>query len=176
MQIRSTADASPQLLALRLSEPFPLIDLGRIRFKDTGTDKTLAFLTNQFALPAAPWAAIHPVIMTWRGNCGSHKPCTGSKRAESLAGSVLIMRSGRFGHKFGDLTGSDKAGFELKDKTGTTVMKFYMDYVTSSSTQDPLDGYTSYSGFRSLGVTGGDGSSISMGARPICTTSTARSS
>ena len=53
MQIRFTADASPQLLALRTSESFPLIDFGRIRFKDTETGKTLVFLTNHFTLPAA---------------------------------------------------------------------------------------------------------------------------
>ncbi len=53
MQIRFTAHASPQLLALRLSESFPLIDFGRFRFKDTETGKTLVFLTNHFALPAA---------------------------------------------------------------------------------------------------------------------------
>ncbi|HAX77735.1 MAG TPA: hypothetical protein DCY88_18330, partial [Cyanobacteria bacterium UBA11372] len=67
------------------------------------------------------------------------------------------------GHTFDNLVGSDKAGFELKDGNGQVVMKFYMDYITASSTQDPLDNYGSYSGYRSLGVTGGDGS-ISIGS------------
>ena len=70
------------------------------------------------------------------------------------------------GHKFGDLTGSDKAGFELKDANGVTVMKFYMDYITAASSQEQIAGrneYTTYSGYRSLGVTGGDGS-ISIGS------------
>jgi hypothetical protein len=66
-------------------------------------------------------------------------------------------------HTFSNLTGSDKAGFELKNASGTTVMKFYMDYITSSSTQEIAGEYSSYSGFRSLGVTGGDGS-ISVGS------------
>ncbi len=64
------------------------------------------------------------------------------------------------GHRFGDLTGSDKAGFELKDNNGQTVMKFYMDYISASATQDTFDNYTSYSGYRSLGATGGDGSMV----------------
>ncbi|MEJ7594181.1 MAG: hypothetical protein WKF77_21795 [Planctomycetaceae bacterium] len=65
-------------------------------------------------------------------------------------------------HTFNDLVGSDKAGFELKNKNGATVMKFYMDYVTASSTQETAGEYASFSGYRSLGVTGGDGS-ISVG-------------
>lgn len=65
-------------------------------------------------------------------------------------------------HTFNDLVGSDKAGFELKDTKGATVMKFYMDYITASSTQEAggVDNYTSYSGHRSLGATGGDGSMV----------------
>ncbi len=45
-------------------------------------------------------------------------------------------------------------------------MKFYMDYITSASAQEQIAGsneYASYSGYRSLGVTGGDGS-ISLGS------------
>lgn len=64
------------------------------------------------------------------------------------------------GHKFGDLTGSDHVGFELKDANGQTVLKFYMDYLTAAATQDPYDSYPAYSGYRSLGVTGGDGSML----------------
>ena len=60
-------------------------------------------------------------------------------------------------HTFSDLTGSDKAGFELKNASGTTVMKFYMDYISASTTQESNGEYSSYSGYRSLGATGGDG-------------------
>ncbi|MBI3157524.1 MAG: hypothetical protein HYZ20_19260, partial [Burkholderiales bacterium] len=64
-------------------------------------------------------------------------------------------------HTFSNLTNSDKAGFELKNADGTTVMKFYMDYITATGTN--LDGYTSFAGYASLGVSGGDGS-ISIGS------------
>ena len=63
-------------------------------------------------------------------------------------------------HTFSHLTGSDKAGFELKNASGTTVMKFYMDYISASTTQETTGEYASYSGYRSLGATGGDGSML----------------
>ena len=65
------------------------------------------------------------------------------------------------GHKFGDLTGSDKAGFEVRASDGTVLFRFHQDYVTSSSTN--IDGYTAYSGYQSLGFSGGDGSLVSGG-------------
>lgn len=64
-------------------------------------------------------------------------------------------------HKFGDLTGSDKAGFEVRASDGTVLFRFHQDYVTSSSTN--IDGYTAYSGYQSLGFSGGDGSLVSGG-------------
>jgi SdrD B-like domain/Dockerin type I domain len=66
-------------------------------------------------------------------------------------------------HTFTNLSGSDKAGFELKDANGTTVMKFYMDYISGTSTQETPGEYAAFSNYRSLGVTGGDGS-ISVGS------------
>ena len=66
-------------------------------------------------------------------------------------------------HTFSHLTGSDKAGFELKNASGTTVMKFYIDYISAATTQETTGEYASYSGYRSLGATGGDGS-ISIGS------------
>jgi hypothetical protein len=72
------------------------------------------------------------------------------------------VSSGWSSHTFSDLTGSDKAGFELKDKNGATVMKFYMDYISSTTTD--TDGYgANFAKYASLGVTGGDGS-ISIGS------------
>lgn len=56
------------------------------------------------------------------------------------------------GHKFGDLTGSDKAQFLFKDAAGNTVMQFYLDYI-SASTAFP-------SGYGTLGATGGDGKMV----------------
>ncbi len=64
-------------------------------------------------------------------------------------------------HKFGDLTGSDKAGFEVRASDGTVLFKFYQDYITASTTN--IDGYTAYSGYQSLGFSGGDGSLVSGG-------------
>lgn len=70
-------------------------------------------------------------------------------------------------HKFNDLVGSDKAGFELKDSNGQTVMKFYMDYITDSNTQETAGEYAAYSGYRSLGVTGGDGKMLTGDASKL---------
>jgi hypothetical protein len=53
------------------------------------------------------------------------------------------------GHKFGDLVGSDHAGFQLRDPSGTVRLSFNIDYL-SANTSTP-------SGYASLGPFGGDG-------------------
>jgi hypothetical protein len=53
------------------------------------------------------------------------------------------------GHTFGNLTGSDKAGVQIKNGVGTVVLSMEVDYL-SAKTGTP-------SGYASLGVTGGDG-------------------
>ena len=71
------------------------------------------------------------------------------------------------GHKFTDLTGSDKLEFRFFDKAGNVVLDFYQDYLTAS---------TSFaSGYGSLCATGGDGSMVSGSAASIvgCSTSLA---
>lgn len=52
-------------------------------------------------------------------------------------------------HKFKDLVGSDKAGFQFKDKNGNVVLQFYLDYISEDKNYP--------SGYASLGVNGGDG-------------------
>ena len=54
------------------------------------------------------------------------------------------------GHTFGNLTGSDKAGFQIIKPDGTVAVSFNIDYI-SSKTGTP-------SGYASLGPFGGDGS------------------
>jgi hypothetical protein len=61
-------------------------------------------------------------------------------------------------HKFTDLTGSDKAGFLVKYSDGTTLAQFYQDYITLGGTN--TEGYTAFSGYQSLGFSGGDGSFV----------------
>ena len=56
---------------------------------------------------------------------------------------------GSHGHKFRDLTGSDKAGFQVQNPSGTVVLSFNDDYISAAS--------GSPSGYRSLGPFGGDG-------------------
>jgi hypothetical protein len=53
------------------------------------------------------------------------------------------------GHTFGNLTGSDKAGIQIRNNSGIVKLSFEMDYL-SAKTGTP-------SGYASLGVTGGDG-------------------
>src|SRR5262245_61294925 len=49
---------------------------------------------------------------------------------DNTYGTNAIGWSG--GHKFGDLTGSDKAEFRFKDANGNVVLDFYLDYVSAS--------------------------------------------
>src|SRR5262249_22418826 len=56
-------------------------------------------------------------------------------------------------HKFTDLTGSDKAGFLLKYSDGTTLVQFYQDYISLGGTN--TEGYAAFSGYQSLGFSGG---------------------
>jgi hypothetical protein len=49
----------------------------------------------------------------------------------------------------GNLAGSDKAEFVIKDSSGKTVMDFYFDYISAVSGTS--------SGYDTLGVTGGEG-------------------
>ena len=56
---------------------------------------------------------------------------------------------GSQGHKFNDLVGSDHAGFEVDNASGTAVLDFNIDYLTAK-TGTP-------SGYASLGPFGGDG-------------------
>lgn len=56
------------------------------------------------------------------------------------------------GHTFGNLTGSDKAGFQIKNPSGTVVLSFNIDYLTAQ-TGTP-------SGYASKGPFGGDGSVV----------------
>ena len=58
------------------------------------------------------------------------------------------------GHTFGNLTGSDKAGFQILRPNGTIAVSFNIDYITASTLNSPPSGY------RSLGPFGGDGSIV----------------
>ena len=56
------------------------------------------------------------------------------------------------GHKFGDLVGSDHAGFQLVDAAGKIRLSFNVDYLTAFAGAP--------SGYKSLGVSGGDGKMV----------------
>lgn len=59
---------------------------------------------------------------------------------------------GSKGHKFGDLVGSDDLEMTLYDKNNKKVLAFVQDYLTATS--------AAASGYKSLGVTGGDGKMV----------------
>ncbi len=61
---------------------------------------------------------------------------------------------GTKGHKFGDLTGSDKAEFAITNGAGTKVLQFKLDYLTCNT------GYTTASKCKTLGPDGGDGGMV----------------
>jgi uncharacterized repeat protein (TIGR01451 family) len=56
---------------------------------------------------------------------------------------------GSHGHKFGDLVGSDHAGFQLRDAGGIVRLSFNIDYISAVASAP--------SGYASLGPFGGDG-------------------
>ncbi len=56
------------------------------------------------------------------------------------------------GHRFSDLYNSDHAGFQLVDPAGVVRLSFNVDYLTASAGAP--------SGYKSLGVSGGDGKMI----------------
>ena len=53
------------------------------------------------------------------------------------------------GHKFGDLVGSDHAGVQLVDPNGIVRLSFNIDYISANASAP--------SGYKSMGVTGGEG-------------------
>jgi hypothetical protein len=59
-------------------------------------------------------------------------------------------------HMFNNLVGSDKAGFVVYYADGSEMARFYQDYITASGTAT-----TTYSGYQSLGFSGGDGAWVS---------------
>lgn len=69
------------------------------------------------------------------------------------------------GHKFGDLTGSDKLQLALYDANNVKKIEFKIDYITASSGAP--------SGYKTLGVSGGDGGMVlgSAASVPSCMTS-----
>jgi hypothetical protein len=67
---------------------------------------------------------------------------------------------GTKGHTFGNLTGSDKAEFLIKNGAGQTVLDFFSDYISATALSS-VGGQTVTSGYASLGPFGGDGSWVS---------------
>jgi hypothetical protein len=112
----------------------------------------------------------HGVQVTYTFVDSPETPCPGGEFTSSIDGSGnLNITYDQFpapndnsygvnavgwpsGHTFGNLTGSDKAGVQIKDQNGVVRLSFNMDYL-SASTSFP-------SGYGSLGVTGGDGDMV----------------
>jgi hypothetical protein len=59
---------------------------------------------------------------------------------------------GTGGHKFSDLTGSDHSGYMVVNPSGTTVLDFFIDYISQTTVSASAP-----SGYASLGPFGGDG-------------------
>jgi len=75
-----------------------------------------------------------------------------------------MPKPGKGGHTFADLVGSDHLELLLTDGAGNTVMDFKLDYVTADS--------GSPCGYRSLGVSGGEGKMILGDAAAVLGVST----
>jgi len=75
-------------------------------------------------------------------------------------GTGSVGWGGSNGHKFSDLTSSDKAEFIFKNAAGAVVLDFFQDYISQTNTN-------TVSGYASLGATGGDGSLVSGSAANI---------
>jgi hypothetical protein len=68
-------------------------------------------------------------------------------------------KAGKSGHTFGDLVGSDHVELLLTDGTGNTVMDFKVDYITADA--------SSGCGYKTLGVSGGEGKMIKGNASAV---------
>ena len=80
---------------------------------------------------------------------------------DNVYGTPAVADGWSGGHKFGDLTGSDKAEFRFTDSTGKVVLDFFIDYISAASSSVTPMGTISYpSGYGSLGPNGGDGSMV----------------
>jgi hypothetical protein len=55
-----------------------------------------------------------------------------AQKAASLHDSWDTSPSGKYGHDYGDLKGSDKASIELLDKNGDTILNVVMDFLYES--------------------------------------------
>jgi hypothetical protein len=75
-----------------------------------------------------------------------------------------MPKPGKGGHTFGDLVGSDHVELLLTDGMGNTVMDFKVDYISEAA--------DSACGYRTLGVTGGEGKMILGDASAILGAST----
>ena len=74
-------------------------------------------------------------------------------------GGMKMPKPGKGGHTFDDLVGSDHVELLLTDGTGNTVMDFKVDYITAASGTS--------CGYRTLGVTGGEGKVVTGSASAV---------
>ena len=138
----------------------------------TVTTQTTGAECKVYANTASAQASNHPVVqasaaITMTGCPPETTPCPAGSFTYNLnAAGDLLIRYDQFpapndnsygvnavgwpnGHSFGNLTGSDKAGFQLRDPGGVVQLSFNVDYLSANASAP--------SGYASLGVTGGDG-------------------
>jgi len=99
--------------------------------------------------PAVPAATIEHVLEVVNGLAVVKVRLTLDPRfVDNTYGKNALGWSAK-GHTFKDLVGSDHAQFQLRDGAGAVVSELKLDYITADAAMP--------SGYRSLGVTGGDG-------------------
>jgi hypothetical protein len=108
---------------------------------------------NEICFESATKPSIVNARSTWteKGDTITIRTTLSKTFVDNTYGTGAIGWSG--GHKFGDLTGSDQLTIALYDANKAKKLEFAMDYLSSASGTP--------SGFKSLGVTGGDGKMIS---------------
>jgi hypothetical protein len=163
------------------SNPNPAVPAPSTPLPGGGSDLTLDFGLVSFMELCPPDG--HPLVgpagtLTWSVDIANDRVYVRYEQSRNIndnsygttrVGWGAYAPSGK-NHNFADLVGSDKAEFAFTNADGTQVLRFVMDYITRSNLGAPPSGY------RSLGVTGGDGSMIAGNASSILayTTSLAR--
>jgi hypothetical protein len=125
---------------------------------------TLCFYGALAPEPDEPAVVIEQVIETVNGQTYVHLRITFNPSFVDNTYGVNAAADWSRGHTFKDLVGSDHVELLMTNGAGDTAMEFWLDYITADT--------SSTCGYKTLGVSGGEGKMVSGDAACILGTST----
>ena len=118
---------------------------------DTG--HTVCYFPSSGAMPGAPPSAtVQYQLDSMAGVDVVHVALFFDRGFVDNTYGTTAIGWGAHGHKFMDLVGSDHAELKMSDTSGHLVLDFKLDYISADA--------TAASGYRDLGVKGGDGGMV----------------